>query len=630
MATENQDFKIVDYCFLDGNDPKTWGSWCSWAIQDINSSQNKWKRWIFNEWKTYDSTFTLFSDGDGGCVGGPNAYQGSRHRDYWLKIKVPENTKQVKNLRLAYNGSNSQKETWVATVFNEQSDVMYAPIASAGEHIAADTTCQIPTSLDKEETYTPPYAYDEKIYQDSSILLPNDKGEKLPIKPITENGQMYFNLSFSCNKQAGSYYYINIKRKVERNSNHTAAHLVGTGENLWELKKTDDTEITQTYQVTYNIHYKLFTADKKIEPKTTSFSKEIKFGEEHTIFSPQALFIDGQQSFPTGYETDVYKEWKIAESNSSESVYIPIDGGVVEDTTILQIDLKPKSYGIKLIGQIYMNGEPFQVPDNNVNILLSSKPKIITYLLSNNENIEFTISDNNYYSLTTEPTYSIMWEDINENSTEVSIKVPVDAKVFWIKSPNNQTLPHHYYEIPKSQKYIAKIYSTDDDDYREGKLVECDYKPTITLSDTSSQEEPNILFNDTEQFNLELILQRQIDGWKNQDDTNYNINSVEVEFVAENAKDNTNKPIETPKYYVKFSQNGVYLDNVYQKTLDNFIQLPYKEDGTELFWSLTAKNGAPHYRSGDYVGTHKITKLWSTTENGSDYSIFIKKEDGWK
>ena len=69
----------------------------------------------------------------------------------------------------------------------------------------------------------------------------------------------------------------------------------------------------------------------------------------------------------------------------------------------------------------------------------------------------------------------------------------------------------------------------------------------------------------------------------------------------------------------------IHLNNTAWKDVSSGLanQLLPAEDGTTLYWSLTKRNGMPHYCSGDYISIYKTNDiyLWTTSANGKDFEI---------
>lgn len=598
MTTENQNFTIVDYCFLDGSKVSNEDNWCYWAYQDPKDHQ--WTRKVFGEEKEHSATLTLFTDGDGGCVGGATSYYNGKYCDYWLKIQIPKNIARIENLKLCYNGGNRQREKWGAMVFTEfppflNSQSLEAPLSWGSKNFQTPL-CEAAYSINKD------------------------------------NGEEYFNLTFDCTKQDG-IYYINITQI----GSITSAHYVNaqTNSNVWNLDIDEETK-----QV-ININYQLQYTDAYGVPSTYTVTKTSYVKDSYKILSADAIIGDDENTPPDDinyHEIPLLSQWqKKEEGKESQQRYTEDDEPTLFENLTLTMSLKPKSYVVSLIPQIQF----FDKDQNNTKLedSLLENPDIIKPVneakIAYGSDIHYWY-DKNYYCFKDESPDQLTWEGVkidDESDDKANIPVTLYPILYAAQLPNGEPKTYAHYELPSSWEYGAKIKEKDSKEeaqiiHTTIKIDSPKYQWNIN-SDSSSWRYDTDWPSPDKQSTIQEFLKRPIAQYKQDGDkswTNGNGNIILRPKYPEGSPDDQQYLM----YIVEYLSNGVYLDDDYQETLDNFIQLPYREDGTELFWSLTAKNGTPHYRSGDYVGTHKITKLWSTTENGSDYSIFIKKEDGWK
>ena len=648
------EIQIIDYCFLDGNDKTTWGSWCSWGIQQDKEEKNTWTRWVFNKWQSYaDGSLKLFSDYDGGSIGGPNAYQGIRHRDYWLKISVPSNIKKIENLRLKYCGGNGHADEFVVGVFANQTDVMYAPILTGKEtEPLSSSLCVAPENIDEwEETTPPPCDYLDKVYIEKNLLLAGVDG--LDSKKITDivqftipsDGYPYVDLSFPTESDE-AIYYINIKRNSRRTeTGKTASYTVNVNNNTpWAIETTNTSYTYKEYTVEYKIYY---TASDGNEYLYDGWQPIDKVARDNTKYAIRSL---KDIPLPTGNTySDTNFVWyeENGQSFSAGTEYTP-------DRNITFCGyLSPISYDIKINTKLQMFDyrgptDPEDGPEELNSLLTNSLEQAQVYygtkvelsisLDKSNAKRYYMFDDNNAF--TSSKTIFLDWTKSDtyyfENDNNKFVHIPVDMHpvLFPCLTPAGDEVFYDYYRVPRGEQtycaYITTDWEPTDNSYELKRTTHNLGGPpglSITPNESATGPERYIAWPPSLDKTLTEFLARKVEKYQDAGTGGEFSAEVPVSLVPEGTPDSN-----IPKYIVQYSPFGVYFnseDTPYNPpgaATATHIELPTGEQGATLFWSTTQTNGTPRYQSGDLVGTHTITRLFSTTQTDSDYLLSLIKE----
>lgn len=604
--------KIIDYCWLQGHTPDKWGSWLPWKYTRLKSAtKSELSRW--NNGTNWNLDLFAYS----GRVSSAKTITDQSikyYYDYWLKIDLeldnPNEYRRIENLKLVYNGSASNVSNWTALVYKTQTDAICAPINYPAEWSAAQSfnwTCA-PGAYNTPQNYS-------TLIADNKMLCAAERHADEPTS---------FYLSFDLNNSNGNIYYINIKQLADN------ARPIDTGaaSNLWELK-TDYNVIPKNYTITY----KSVANGPQLDEKTGI--KEP--GKGYTLSDPASLWGEACYGYTfIGWIDENGKQYKEKETYTTDA-----------DLT-LTAHWEAHKYNL-IVTQAQMDW-------NNKNTIPEREgklPSLLNTKISMNQKLEIDvqISNNNHLSLNSNivPYISNDYLSINvkkqndktlkmevtcikgyaDDNKDIELKLKVFPDRYAVIYPDGTKPVIYYYNLPTKFKYYAHILSDDKITINEDRYIESAKGIAENLylydinSDMNKWEYKNLIPFDSIDFNLERVLKQQIDAWKIDDLNDYQIYAPET---AAPLKPEGLTPY--PKYYVWLSENGVYLDGILQKSDNpNWFQIP--ETAESEYWSLTVNGGTPHYRKGDYVGTHTITKLWSTTENGSDYILHpLGKKEG--
>lgn len=115
---------IEDYCWLDGENPSSWKSWCPWQYVGNKGITR------YNGYATVALLIEPFAEQ---AYIGSERKTGTRYRDYWLRINLnlpAGNFKDISELTIQKSGNISASLGWSAFLFKYQYNTIPSPIGT--------------------------------------------------------------------------------------------------------------------------------------------------------------------------------------------------------------------------------------------------------------------------------------------------------------------------------------------------------------------------------------------------------------------------------------------------------------------------------------------------------------------
>lgn len=624
----NNLLRISDYCWANVHTQQAyqyWGGWCSWRFIVNNEIYRHAQYNILKSGAENVDATPITHSLDKGYIGGP-----SSRVDYWLQLEVPSSiAEQYKTISftLKYNGSTSaiKSNGCGAIIFAEQTDAICAPV---------NTPTVAPTSAS----------------QLSSMQCQEARnGNKLPLsyKTLTEESQ-YLALAFNTMNDSGEcvlklelkdknkqFYYINLKNTKDDNWLSVNRNKPAD-KPLWEILLDSENSERRNNTITY--------ISSNGGPALAEVEKTKLPNESYIISGPTAIWNDKWYGY-------TFEGWFDTEGKK----YSEGDSYAVDNDLTLTAKWTEHTYNLIIQQQLVSwEGEELGQAVTIFNEKLRyTEEKIFDNIVAKIPNAHFAMANNNYKVHSNLNIVENKTSLIEKNSLSLKIKcnkgyatdgekIVLVTLIYSDKCsliyPDNTIKIIYAYNLPKTWDYVVKIqeYIDESNKASTSPITKTVTKELKTPSDINyysiNQQNENFISTELVQNieieeNLETLLPRSILKWRLSSPDFPPPWSNETPMVKLIAKGGS-----TNLYDIIYSPNGVFIDGVLKSENSKiYYELPKGENEEEQYFSLSRNGGTPHYRSGDFIGVHIQTKLFTTNESGCDYKIYRKDEDKeWK